>query len=147
MKERWLLALSVDKVDAVQPVHDVGIALDGHMCALFSVSGSLRFKDPLQTQQRYFLCTDLGIDNSILTPSLSLPVLRELVLHPSQVSATSHYEYFFDRDFAKPIWLDIKPTVLRNLRLFLTDSKGNAPSVTGCLLECTLLIVNTSASR
>lgn len=131
--------LTMDSADVTLPVSALGLNLDRHICGLFSVNGKLVFTSTPPPQQRYFLCSDICDQDSILTHSLQLPVLRELIITPSNIDP-SNKTVLFHHEFSQILWLDIKPTQLRNLRLFLRDDQGQTLPVADCLLQCTLLV-------
>lgn len=133
----------MNKADVTLPVSSFGIDLDHHMCGLFSVHGTITFEQDTPSQRRCFLCSDLLDRDSIISHMLTLPVLRELVLNPSPED--SRVTKFY-HDFNQVLWLDVKPAMLRNLRLFLRDEQGQQLPVKDCQLHCTLLVFAKNGS-
>lgn len=136
MNQYTVYYLEMTKSDVLLPVHTQGKPLEHYRCGLISLNGSLAFTQPLTYQKRFFICSDLCNIDSILNSSLKLPILREIILTPTEKEQTN---FTLNHEYTYPIWQDLKSTVLTNIRLYLLDDTGKNVPLDHCHLQCTLL--------
>lgn len=129
--------LHMDKSDVLLRLSDLGTNLSGFMCGLFSIHGTIKVDITKVdiSSKRCFLCSDICDKDSILPNYISLPVLREIIL----IDRALNGNIVIDHDFSQILWLDTAHTVIRDIRLFLSDEEGKAFPVEECFLKCTLL--------
>lgn len=137
--------LRLDSDDVSLNLSAFGLPLFNHMCGVFSVDGEINLAQPAVSGHRWFLCSDLCAEDSILSQSLQLPILRELVV--TGLNSNSVQQVKIRQDFSQILWLNVKPGLLRDIRLFLRDERGEKLAVESCLLHCTLLVFPKDGSR
>ena len=99
-------------------------------CTLFEASGWLKpyFSDPL------YLCVDC-VQHSVLGDKL-IPVLMKLKIkrNPSDNEVSVIYQ-----EAKEMLWLPATRDELDEICMYITDAKGNIPSLKSCKLYCLLL--------
>ena len=108
------------------------IDMASHGCALFEIKGTV-FP---HKEVSLFLCVDF-IEDSILG-SRMMPILRRIQLTPNQYREGGA---IIDQTFDKMLWLPCNRSPVRELRLYITDDRGNIIPFEETLISCTLVII------
>lgn len=120
------------------------ICLPDMGCALFEIKGKIKPIPPSDLD--LFLCTDFVQESSVDNfdentkeiTSRTLTILRRLDFQP----LTSHPNYAeINENYQKLLWLPCFKKYLSEIKLFISDEKGNIPSFEFCELTCTLLFI------
>lgn len=131
--------LSMDGADVSLSVSPFGIDMKDMLCGLFSAHGTITFEKPLQPTDGIFLCCDLCAVQSRLPNDLQLPILRQLHVPRQHSNISNPKALEIDQEFQNVLYLNVEPSVTRNIRLYLRDREGKPLSVQHCYLDCTLL--------
>jgi hypothetical protein len=129
--------------DTYIPLSSLGINLEDYMCGLFSLHGHLDLLPYDENHlQRCFLCCDMLTDQALLPGYITLPVLREIPLptYWDQPQGKDYHRLTLHQDFSQIIYLDTKNTLFRDVRLYLTNEKGELFALHKAQLHCTLLV-------
>lgn len=101
-------------------------------CALFEIVG----KVSPYTDQPIFLCADF-IETSIMGPDLVLPVLRRISLIKNKTGDGARIQQILK----KMLWVPTSRGRVEEIRVYITDAKGNPAPFDECQLSCTLVCI------
>ena len=123
-------------VDMNSPNHlvqlPIDISGDQKGCALFEISGRVY----PHVDEAMFLCVDF-IEESIIGRKM-MPILRRILLHPDPlISGGATIDHTFD----KMLWVPCNRSKIKELRVYLSDARGNLPPFVRCHINCTLVII------
>ena len=125
--------MSVIGSDHYTPLFDVSKDVSDMMCGLFDVNGKIVLSNSenlSDDEKTLYLCTNLCASSSYVCGNAKLPVLRRLVVEEDgSVNMNIH----------NILWLDTSSKVLRQVRMYITDSTGKIAAVDHCSLVCTVL--------
>lgn len=132
-----VICFQLNTADQQIPISSLGTLFPNSLCALFTVYGTITFESG-KTPQRLFLCTEACQSQTFLHDDIKRPILREIMLHTPQSDSTQSFSIV--ENYQQMVWLDMKRNfILRDLRVYLNDEKGEIPSVVECKLNGTLL--------
>ena len=109
-----------------------GRDLGDKSCALFEIMG----KVSPYTDKPLFLCTDF-IETSVMGWEQELPVLRRVVLIRRKEGDGARIQQIPK----KMLWVPTNRNVVEEIRLYLTDEKGNLAPFEECDVSCTLVCI------
>lgn len=107
----------------------VPLHVEEYGCGLVSVQGSVNTVDAKTKKLPLYLCTDVCEDSNV--DGIKIPVLRQLIRNPKGMV----------NDVNNIIWLRVNRPIIRNVRLYISDNKGELVSLSSGWLSCTLLFI------
>ena len=110
----------------------VSLNVEGQGCALFEITG----KVSPYTDRPLFLCADF-LENSIMGETQQLPVLRRITLIKDKEGKGATIEQIF----SKMLWLPTNRSPVEEIRLYITDERGNPAPFNECSVSCTLVCI------
>ena len=110
----------------------VSVPSEGRGCGLMEIRGRVwpHSNEPM------FLCCDFIVTSLVGSHSKRLPILRRIYFEEGPASWG-----VINKTYGKMLWLSTNRFPLKELRVYLTDVRGNPAPFQKCQLNCTLVII------